>query len=139
MQNKLNRIHKVLTSFIGIAVFVQFFLAGLWHAEVVSTPEAHILFGLGLLLASLLALLAALAGRMGSRAIRTTGLLFLLILLQPILIEQRRSGIPFLSAFHTLNAAFIGVVSGMLARMPAVIAEKKAAQQSALSPATAGD
>ncbi len=139
MQHTFTRIHKVLTSFIGLAVFVQFFLAGLWHAEVVSTPEAHVFFGLGLLLASLLAFLAALAGRMGPRAIRTTGLLFLLIFLQPILIEQRHSGIPLLSAFHTLNAAFIGVVSGMLARMPVVISEKKAVEQGALTPAPTGD
>ena len=89
MKNTFVRIHKVLTSAIGLAVFVQFFLAGLWHAEVVSNPEAHVYFGLGLLLASLLALLAALAGRMGTRAIRTTGLLFVLILLQPILMGAR--------------------------------------------------
>ena len=139
MQNTFTRIHKVLTSFIGLAVFVQFFLAGLWHAEVLPDPEAHVFFGLGLLLASLMAFLAALAGRMDRRAIRTTGLLFLLILLQPILIEQRRSGIPLLSAFHTLNAAFIGVVAGMLARMPASLAEKKDMVQGAITPATAGD
>lgn len=113
--------HRFLTSAIGLTVFVQFFLAGLWHAEVVSSPEAHILTGLGILLASLLALIAAVAGQMGRPVIRITAILFVLILLQPFLIETRRLGtMPFLSAFHTLNAAFIGMVSGIVARTKAV-------------------
>lgn len=138
MSHTFARIHKVLTTFIGLAVFVQFFLAGLWHAEVLNTPEAHIFFGLGLLLASLLALIAALAGRMGSQAIRTTAVLFVLILLQPILIEQRRAGIPLISAFHTVNAAFIGMVSGVASRLPAA-APAPAADLKITDPVPAGD
>jgi len=42
--------------FVGIGVFFQMFLAGIWSAHAVSTPDAHVFFGLGLLLASLLAL-----------------------------------------------------------------------------------
>jgi hypothetical protein len=131
-------IHKILSSLIGIAVFVQMFLAGLWHAEVVSTPEAHIFFGLGILLASLLALIAALVGRMGRSVILPTLILFVLILLQPILIEQRRAGIPLLSAFHTLNAAFIGMTSGIVAvRSKAPEAVETTIRKTA--PAPAGD
>lgn len=138
MKKTFATIHKILSSLIGVTVFVQMFLAGLWHAEVLSTPEAHIFMGLGLLLASLLALIAALAGRMGRSVIVPTLILFVLILLQPILIEQRRTGLPFLSAFHTLNAAFIGMTSGIVAARsklpdaPEVPARKTAS-------ATAGD
>jgi hypothetical protein len=139
MNNTFTRIHKVLTSIISLAVFVQFFLAGLWHAEVLSTPEAHAYFGIALLLAAFLSLIAALAGRMGARAIRATAVLFILILLQPILIEQRRAGIPFLSAFHTVNAAFIGMVSGVIARMPAADKAPAAAELEAAEPVPAGD
>ncbi len=57
MKTTFARIHKGLALFIALGVFLQMFLAGIWHAEVVSTPEAHIFFGLSLLLASLLALI----------------------------------------------------------------------------------
>jgi hypothetical protein len=138
MQKVLSTTHKILTSFISLGVFAQMFLAGLWHAEVFETPEAHIFFGLSLLLASLIALIAALAGKMGRSIVVPTLVLFVLILLQPILIEQRRAGIPFLSAFHTLNAGVIGMTSGILAarsreRRP------EAAEEAVLSPVGAGD
>lgn len=115
MKSATANIHRILTTIISLGVFVQMFLAGLWHAEVVSTPEAHVFFGLGLLLLSLLALIAALVGQMPRRTIGLTALLFVLILAQPILIGQRHEGIALLSAFHTLNAAFVGVVSGLVA------------------------
>jgi high-affinity Fe2+/Pb2+ permease len=117
MKGTLATVHKFLSTIISLAVFVQFFLAGIWHAHVVSSPDAHVMMGLGMLLASLLALLAAIGGRLGRRVIVITAVLFVLILLQPILIEQRRSGIPFVSAFHTLNAAFIGMVAGAVSRI----------------------
>ena len=117
MKKQLVRVHKGLVLFIGIGTWVQMFLAGVWHAGVVATPEAHVVFGLSLLLASLLALIAAAAGRLDRATIGRTGLLFALILLQPILIEQRRAGIPLLSAFHTLNAAFIGMTAGAVVAM----------------------
>lgn len=117
MKKQLVRVHKGLVLFIGIGTWVQMFLAGVWHAGVVATPEAHVVFGLSLLLASLLALIAAAAVRLDRATIGRTGLLFALILLQPILIEQRRAGIPLLSAFHTLNAAFIGMTAGAVVAM----------------------
>lgn len=117
MKNTMATVHKFLTGFISLGAILQMFLAGIWHAEVVSSPDAHVFFGLGLLLASLLALIAAAVARMPQRLIGMTALLFVLILLQPILIEQRRSGIAFLSAFHTLNAPFIGLVSGAVMRL----------------------
>jgi len=114
MKTTLARIHKGLAMFIALGVFLQMFLAGIWHAEVVSTPEAHIFFGLSLLLASLLALIAAAVAKLPKATIGRTALLFFLILLQPILMSTRESGLPIISAFHTLNAAFIGMVSGMV-------------------------
>lgn len=113
MQTVLARIHKVLATGIGLATWGQMLLAGLWHAEVLSTPEAHVSLGLAILLASLLALICAAAARMEKRTIKLSAVLFILILLQPILIMQRHGGIVFLSAFHTLNAAFIGMTAGM--------------------------
>jgi hypothetical protein len=117
MKTTFVRIHKGLAVYVALGVFIQLFLAGIWHAEVVSSPEAHIFFGLSLLLASLLALIAAAVGKLPKSIIKRTGLLFFLILLQPILMEARRSGLPFISAFHTLNAGIIGMVSGMVLEM----------------------
>ena len=136
MQTTFSKIHKGLALFIGIGTWLQMFLAGIWHAEVVSTPEAHVFFGLGLLLAALLALIAAAADKLPKAVIGRTALLFGLILLQPILIEQRRAGIPFLSAFHTLNAAFIGMTAGVVVAVAR--GEKAEAGETAVSVA-AGD
>ena len=138
MNKVLATIHKLLTAFIGLGVFAQMFFAGLWHSEVLNSPDLHIFFGLGLLLAALIALIAALAGRMGRNIIASTAVLFVLILLQPILIEQRRSGIPLLSAFHTLNAAFIGMTSGIVAARSRVH-QPDAEVETVLSPAGATD
>lgn len=128
MQSTFSKIHKGLSGFIGLAVFVQMFLAGIWHAGVVAGPEAHVFFGLGILLASLLAFVAALVAKLPRKVIQMSGLLFFLILLQPILIEQRQAGVPLLSAFHTLNAAFIGVVSGVVLRVAAEAEKEKGAE-----------
>src|SRR5690554_2971270 len=103
MKSGLRSAHKFLTLAIGVGVFVQMFLAGIWHARVVMSPDAHVFFGFGLLLASLLALLAAIFSGMGKRAILMTGLLFVMILLQPVLIGLRHSGLPALSALHPMN------------------------------------
>jgi hypothetical protein len=138
MQKVLPIIHKLLTGFISIGVFAQLFFAGLWHAEVFESPDVHVFFGLGLLLASLIALIAALAGRMGRNIIAPTAILFVLILLQPILMEQRRSGLPILSAFHTLNAAFIGMASSIAATRSQT-AKPETAAESVFSPVGAGD
>lgn len=111
MKRSFAVIHKGLAAFIAIGVFVQMFLAGVWHSGVVNTPDAHVFFGLSMLLASLLALIAAAVARLPKRIIGRTALLFFLILLQPFLMETRRQGVPFISAFHALNAPFIGIVA----------------------------
>ncbi len=117
MKTTFARIHTGLAFFISLGVFVQMFLAGVWHSGVVSTPDAHIYFGLSLLLGSLLALIAAAVAKMPKAIIGRTALLFILILLQPFLMEARRNGLPFISAFHALNAPFIGIVSGTIVEM----------------------
>ena len=117
MNKTFATIHKALTAYISLGVFAQMFFAGIWHAGVVNTPDAHVFFGLSLLLASLLALIAAAVAKMPKAIIGRTALLFFLILLQPILMEGRRNGLPFISAFHALNAPFIGIVGGMVAAM----------------------
>ena len=117
MNNTFARIHKGLAGYIAIGVFVQMFLAGVWHSGVVNTPDAHVFFGLSLLLASLLALIAAAVAKLPKPVIGRTAFLFFLILLQPFLMEARRNGLPFISAFHALNAPFIGIVSGTVMAM----------------------
>ena len=139
MQNLFPKIHKGLTAFISIGVLAQMLFAGLWHSRVFSSPDVHVFFGLGLLLASLIALIAAAAGRMGRKVVGPTAVLFLLILLQPILIEQRRSGLPILSAFHTVNAAFIGMTGGIVAARSRAGEPETAENQPVLSSAAAGD
>ncbi len=137
MKTTFARIHKGLTFYISLGTFLQMFLAGIWHAGVVNTPDAHVFFGLSMLLASLLALIAAAVAKVPKAIMGRTALLFVLILLQPFLIQARDSGLLFVSAFHTLNAAFIGVVSGMVAAM---VGSRQAAEseKSPLS-AAAGD
>ena len=117
MNTTLARIHKGLAGFIALGVFVQMFLAGGWHSGIVNTPDAHVFFGLSLLLASLLALIAAAVAKLPKAVIGRTAFLFFLILLQPFLMEARRNGLPFISAFHALNAPFIGIVSGTVFAM----------------------
>ena len=117
MKNKWAIVHKGFAMYIAIGVFLQMFLAGIWHAGVVMTPDAHAFFGVSLLLAALLALIASAVGRLPRATIIRTALLFGLILLQPFLIEARATDAAWVSAFHTLNAGVIGMVSGMVVAM----------------------
>ncbi len=140
MQTVFARIHKVLAIFISLGVFAQMFLAGIWHAGVVNSPDAHAIFGITLLLASLLALISAAISRLPRAVLLRTALLFGLILLQPILIEFRNSGYPILSALHTLNAAFVGMVAGMVAAADQGAATESTAEiNDGALPAPAGD
>jgi hypothetical protein len=132
MKNSFASIHKGLAFFVALGTFVQMFLAGVWHSGIVNTPDAHIYFGLSMLLASLLALIAAAVGKLPKAVIGRTGLLFFLILLQPFLMEARRNGLPFISAFHALNAPVIGVVASTVVAM----VQGGKAKATAVSPAT---
>lgn len=135
MRNKLTGIHKGLTMFIALGVFVQMFLAGVWHSGVVNTPDAHAIFGVSMLLASLLALIAAAVGKLPKAIIGRAGLLFFLILLQPILIETRNSDLAIVSAFHTLNAPFIGIVASTVVAMARGV-QVEGGEETAVSPVT---
>ena len=117
MKNRLAMVHKVLAMYIAVGVFVQMFLAGVWHSGVVDTPDAHVFFGLSMLLAALLALIAAVVAKLPKAVIKRTGFLFFLILLQPFLMEARRNGLPIVSALHALNAPIIGIVAGTVFEM----------------------
>ena len=124
------RTHAILATFISLAVLVQMLLAGLWHAAVFSTPAAHVILGFSILLASLLVLVAAIAGKMGSEVVKVSAALFVLVLLQPILIETRRMGLPAISALHTVNAAFIGMTGGKVLMAGRVAAGKQGTEAS---------
>lgn len=135
MKNIFRLIHKGLALYITLGVFLQMFLAGVWHSGVVATPDAHIFFGLSLLLAALLALIAAAVAKLPRAIITRTGFLFFLILLQPFLMEARRNGLPFVSAFHALNAPFIGIISGMVFEMASHVPAEES-HDAVSSPAT---
>ena len=135
MKSKLAGVHKGLAIYIALGTFVQMFLAGVWHSGIVNSPDAHIFFGLSLLLASLLALIAAAVAKLPKAVIGRTALLFFLILLQPLLMEARRNGLPFISAFHALNAPFIGIVSSTVMAMGRGVRTGKG-EATAVSPAT---
>ena len=114
MQSRLVLPYRIVTGLISVSVLVQLLLAGLWHARTLDSPESHIMLGYTMLLLSVVSLLIAILGRMGRRAIIANAVLFGLILLQHILIGQRHGGIAALSALHTVNAAFIGMMGGMV-------------------------
>jgi hypothetical protein len=135
MKNIYATIHKGLAMFIALGVFVQMLLAGVWHSGVVNTPDAHAIFGISLLLASLLALLAAAVGKLPKAILSRTGLLFFLILLQPILMETRGSGLAIISAFHALNAPFIGIVASTVVAMARGV-QVEGGEERAVSPVT---
>ena len=116
MKSLFRNVHRGLSWLVTVLVLVQFFLAGAWHAEVLASPEVHVMLGLSLLIGGLLLLISAAAGRTGRRLIGLSALLFVLLLLQPIIIEQRRLGAPFISAFHALNGVIIFTVAFALAR-----------------------
>ncbi len=136
MKKSMAVAHRVLLILINIGVLLQMFLAGLWHAGITATPDVHVYTGLSLLLLSLLALIAALVARLDRRTILITAAVFGMILLMPILIEQRRSGIPFISAFHPVVAAFIGMVSGAAIKSTAPDMETAASGQVTQAAAT---
>lgn len=116
MKSFFGNVHRGLSWLVTGLVLVQFFLAGAWHAEVLASPEVHIMLGLSLVLGGLLLLISAAVGGMGRRLIGLSALLFALLLLQPIIIEQRRLGAPFISAFHAMNGVIIFAIAFALAR-----------------------
>ena len=116
MKSLFRNVHKGLSWLVTGLVLVQFFLAGVWHAEVIASPEVHVMLGLSLVIGGLLLLISAVAGVTGRRLIGLSALLFVLLLLQPVIIEQRRLGAPFISAFHALNGVIIFTVAFALAR-----------------------
>lgn len=138
MQSKLVLSYRVVTGLISVSVLVQLLLAGLWHARTLDSPESHIMLGYTMLLLSVVSLLIAILGRMGRRTIIANAALFGLILLQPIFIAQRHDGIAALSALHTVNAAFIGMMGGMVGGMVRPTEGEKA-QQGKLTADMTGD
>jgi hypothetical protein len=137
MSRFATRFHPLSARLINLAIFVQLFLAGAHHAGYEPYLEIHIFLGLALIVIGLLTLIAALGGRLGSRVVLMSLVLFLLLLAQPFIIEQRRAGMPFLSAFHAANAGLIGALSALVSMAGArVIQAQKAAPGAALAGAT---
>jgi hypothetical protein len=97
------------------AVIVQFFLAGMGVFVDARTFHLHAYLGYSLFFVMLIVLLIAFAARLPWRAIGLSALLPALVLLQSILIEIGRGGLPAVAALHPVNGLAIFSLAGFLA------------------------
>ena len=98
-----------------LAVAIQFLLAGLGVLGGESM-EAHRQWGfLVLHLIPILMLIAAIVGRMGRNVLALTGVLFLLVLVQPLFADAQLDP-RWLRSLHVLNALFVFALGYHLAQ-----------------------
>ncbi len=112
MRNAVSRMHVGLAWVIVAAVVAQFFFAGLGIFGATSFG-AHKMVGSLIIPASLILLVLALAGRLGTVRIGLSGLLLVLTVVQSIL----PSAPAVIAALHPVNALAILAVVGNLARL----------------------
>jgi hypothetical protein len=98
-----------------LAVAIQFLLAGLGVLGGESM-EAHRQWGFIVLhLIPILMLIAAIVGRMGRNVLALTGVLFLLVFVQPLFADGQLDP-RWLRSLHVLNALFVFALGSHLAR-----------------------
>lgn len=112
MRNAVSRMHGGLAWVIVAAVVAQFFFAGLGIFGAAGFG-AHKLVGYLIIPASLILLVLALVGRLGTVRIGLSALLLVLTVIQSML----PSGPAVIAALHPVNALAILAVVGNLARM----------------------
>ena len=112
MRNTVSRMHGGLAWIIVAAVVAQFFSAGLGIFGAAGFG-AHKLVGYLTIPASLILLVLALVGRLGTLRIGLSALLFVLAVIQSML----PSGPAVIAALHPVNALIILAVVGNLARL----------------------
>jgi hypothetical protein len=111
---------------IFVAVIVQFFLAGMGVFADAHTFQIHAYVGYGLFFVMLIVLLVAFAARLPWRVIALTAVLPALVVLQSILIQVGRSGLPAIAALHPVNGLAIFTLAGFLAlRSRSYVAARK--------------
>ncbi|MDQ0200351.1 DUF6220 domain-containing protein [Neobacillus ginsengisoli] len=105
MKRILSNVHYFLSIVILICLVVEFFFAGMgvFHA---ASFKIHQLTGMLLLACSLLLLLVALFGKIGGKSIGLSTLLFVLLFIQPLLLQIHQ---PFVQALHLVNG--LGIVA----------------------------
>jgi len=116
MKRLFSTIHFGLSIVIMIGLIVEFFFAGMgvFHA---ANFQLHQITGVLLLASSLLVLIFALIGRTGRKTIGWSALLFVLLFIQPLLLQIHQ---PFVQALHLVNGLAIVATCACLIRHRAV-------------------
>lgn len=116
MKRVLSTVHQSLSIVMLIAVIVEFFFAGMgvFHA---TSFQIHMVTGILLWAGSALLLLLALGGRTGGKTVGFSALLFVLMFVQPLLLQINQ---PFVQALHPVNGLSIMVLSAYLVRLGAI-------------------
>lgn len=106
---RMRRAYVVASGLLALAVLVQVFLAG---SGLFTSPDwwpMHKMFGMMLALGPLVLLVLGWAARLPALTLWLTTLLFVLIGLQPVLINSAG-----LKAFHVVNAVLIFALTALL-------------------------
>lgn len=110
MRKIASTVHFGLGVVILIGIIVEFYFAGMGVFSAISFM-IHRTAGVILLAGSLLLVLSAFLGKIGAKSIGYTILLFLLLFIQPLLLQIHQ---PFLKALHLINGLAITAVAAYL-------------------------
>jgi hypothetical protein len=115
MKKILSTVHYGLSIVLLIGLIVEFFFAGMgvFHA---ASFQIHQITGILLWAGSALLLIFALIGRTGGKTIGFSALLFVLLFIQPLLLQIHQ---PFLQALHLVNGLAIVATCTCLVRFRA--------------------
>ena len=110
MKRILSTVHQSLSILTLIVVIVEFFFAGMgvFHA---TSFQIHRVTGVLLLVSSALLLLLASVRRTGGKTIGLSALLFVLMFVQPLILQIHQ---PFVKALHPVNGLAILAISAYL-------------------------
>jgi hypothetical protein len=122
MKKTATTLHFGLCLVITAGVIMEFFFAGMgvFHA---ASFQIHRITGVILGAGSVLLVLLAFIGRMGGKAIRFTALFFVLLFIQPLLLQMNQ---PFLKALHLVNALAVATASVYLVKISAMQNKERA-------------
>lgn len=118
MQQIISRLHQGLVWIFSAGLLVQLYLAGAPMFGATTFQPHRMLGGMLVMLAILIPVLALL-GRLGRQTIGLSLLLAVLAIVQGIL-PFLRASIPWLAAFHAVNAVALMVVSARIGRQTRV-------------------
>jgi hypothetical protein len=122
MKKTVAVLHFSLCLILTAGIIMEFFFAGIGVFQAASF-ETHRITGIILGAGSILLLLLSFIGRMGGKTIGFTSLLFVLLLIQPLLLQINQ---PYLKALHLVNAIAVAMASIYLANLSARLNIKSA-------------